>query len=153
MTKPVKTKVYEPKTYNTPSDLNIKKPEVNPQKIEDYKDILVAVGFSASEAKQKAKSLLKKVGLENRLNHSPKELSGGEQQRVAVARSLINDPKLILADEPTGSLDEKNAELIIEMLVDIKNRDSLIIFATHNKVLVNKSDLELTIKDRTVNFN
>lgn len=102
---------------------------------------------------EKAKSLLKKVGLENRLNYSPKELSGGEQQRVAVARSLINDPKLILADEPTGSLDEKNAELIIEMLVDIKNRDLLIIFATHNKVLVNKSDLELTIKDRTVNFN
>ena len=59
--KPVKTKVYEPKTYKTPSDLNIKKPEVKPQKIEDYKDILVAVGFSASEAKQKAKSLLKKL--------------------------------------------------------------------------------------------
>jgi len=57
--KPVKTKAYEPKTYKTPSDLNIKKPEVKPQKIEDYKDILVAVGFSASEAKQKAKSLLK----------------------------------------------------------------------------------------------
>ncbi len=58
-TRPVKTKVHEPKTYNTHSDLNIKKPEVNPKKIEDYKDILVAVGFSASEAKQKAKSLLK----------------------------------------------------------------------------------------------
>ena len=111
------------------------------------------LNHNKKNAIEKAKSLLKKVGLENRLNHSPKELSGGEQQRVAVARSLINDPKLILADEPTGSLDEKNAELIIEMLVDIKNRDSLIIFATHNKVLVNKSDLELTIKDRTVNFN
>ena len=111
------------------------------------------LGINKKIALEKAKSLLIKVGLENRLNHTPKELSGGEQQRVAVARSLINDPKLILADEPTGSLDEKNAELIIEMLVDIKNRDSLIIFATHNKVLVNKSDLELTIKDRTVNFN
>jgi len=111
------------------------------------------LNHNKKNAIEKAKSLLKKVGLENRLDHSPKELSGGEQQRVAVARSLINDPKLILADEPTGSLDEKNAELIIEMLFDIKNRDSLVIFATHNKVLVNKSDLELTIKDRTVNFN
>ena len=63
-----------------------------------------------------AKSLLAKVGLENRLNHRPGELSGGEQQRVAIARSLINKPKLILADEPTGSLDAKNAENIINVL-------------------------------------
>ncbi|MBL61470.1 MAG: lipoprotein-releasing system ATP-binding protein LolD [Candidatus Pelagibacter sp.] len=97
--------------------------------------------------------LLKKVGLENRLNHTPRELSGGEQQRVAVARCLINEPKLILADEPTGSLDSKNTEAIIDMFVSIKNNNSLIIFATHNKSLVNKSDLELTISDGTVNFN
>ncbi len=100
-----------------------------------------------------AYSLLNKVGLENRANHTPKELSGGEQQRVAVARSLINQPKLILADEPTGSLDNKNAESIIDMFVDIKNVNTLILFATHNKSLVSKSDLELTISNGTVNFN
>ena len=67
-----------------------------------------------------AKSLLIRVGLENRLNHKPGELSGGEQQRVAIARSLINEPKLILADEPTGSLDAKNAENILDVLKNIK---------------------------------
>lgn len=100
-----------------------------------------------------AQSLLIKLGLENRSNHTPKELSGGEQQRVAVARTLINQPKLILADEPTGSLDAKNTEAIIDILVNIKNSNTLIIFATHNKSLVNKSDLELTISNGTVNFN
>ena len=100
-----------------------------------------------------AKSLLIRVGLENRLNHKPGELSGGEQQRVAIARSLINKPKLILADEPTGSLDAKNAENILDLLKSIKDEKTLIIFATHNKTLVNKSDLELTISKGNVNFN
>ncbi|MEL0177711.1 MAG: ABC transporter ATP-binding protein, partial [Pelagibacteraceae bacterium] len=101
------------------------------------------------ESVKLAQSLLIKLGLENRSNHTPKELSGGEQQRVAVARTLINQPKLILADEPTGSLDVKNTEAIIDMLVNIKNSNTLIIFATHNKSLVNKSDLELTISNGT----
>ena len=99
-----------------------------------------------------AKSLLTKVGLENRLNHRPGELSGGEKQRVAIARSLINKPKLILADEPTGSLDAKNAENIINLLNNIKDNETLIIFATHNKTLVNKSDFELTITNGNVIF-
>ena len=72
-----------------------------------------------------AKSLLIRVGLENRLNHKPGELSGGEQQRVAIARSLINKPKLILADEPTGSLDIKNAENILDILKSIKDDKTL----------------------------
>ena len=100
-----------------------------------------------------AKSLLIRVGLENRLNHKPGELSGGEQQRVAIARSLINEPKLILADEPTGSLDAKNAENILDVLKNIKDDKTLIIFATHNKTLVNKSDLELTISNGNVIFS
>ena len=100
-----------------------------------------------------AKSLLIQVGLENRLNHLPSELSGGEQQRVAIARSLINKPKLILADEPTGSLDAKNAENILEILKSIKDDNALVIFATHNKSLVSKSDLELTISNGNVIFN
>lgn len=100
-----------------------------------------------------AKSLLIRVGLENRLNHKPSELSGGEQQRVAIARSLVNEPKLILADEPTGSLDAKNAENILDVLKNIKDDKTLIIFATHNKTLVNKSDLELTISNGNVILN
>ena len=100
-----------------------------------------------------AKSLLIRVGLENRLNHKPGELSGGEQQRVAIARSLINKPRLILADEPTGSLDAKNAENILDLLKSVKDEKTLIIFATHNKTLVNKSDLELTISNGNVILN
>ena len=97
-----------------------------------------------------AKNLLDIVGLSNRQNHLPKELSGGEQQRVALARSLINKPKVILADEPTGSLDKKNADMICDYLLSFKNKNNLIIFATHNRSLVNKCDLELTISDGTV---
>ena len=97
--------------------------------------------------------LLIRVGLENRLYHKPGEWSGGEQQRVAIARSLINKPKLILADEPTGSLDAKNAENILDLLKSVKDEKTLIIFATHNKTLVNKSDLELTISNGNVILN
>ena len=100
-----------------------------------------------------AKSLLKRVGLDNRLFHRPGALSGGEQQRVAIARSLINKPKLILADEPTGSLDTKNADNILDVLKSIKDNKTLIIFATHNRSLVNKSDLELTISNGNVILN
>lgn len=110
-------------------------------------------GESKSKSLELATGLLTKAGLENRLNHTPKELSGGEQQRVAIARSLINKPKLILADEPTGSLDSKNAEVILDMFINFKDENSLILFATHNKSLVNKSDLELTISNGTVNFD
>lgn len=111
------------------------------------------LGVKKIDALNLANSLLTQVGLENRLNHRPGELSGGEQQRVAIARSLINKPKLILADEPTGSLDTKNAENIIDILKSIKDDKTLIIFATHNKSLVNKSDLELTISNGNVIFN
>tara|TARA_B100000609_G_scaffold181678_1_gene162893 strand:- start:1499 stop:2179 length:681 start_codon:yes stop_codon:yes gene_type:complete len=111
------------------------------------------LGIKKIDALNSAKSLLTQVGLENRYNHRPGELSGGEQQRVAIARSLINKPKLILADEPTGSLDTKNAENIIDILKSVIDEKTLIIFATHNKSLVNKSDLELTISNGNVIFN
>ena len=111
------------------------------------------LGIKKIDALNSAKSLLTQVGLENRYNHRPGELSGGEQQRVAIARSLINKPKLILADEPTGSLDTKNAENIIDILKSVIDEKTLIIFATHNKSLVNKSDLELTISNGNVILN
>ena len=84
-------------------------------------------------AVSKAEKLLKKIGLSNRLNHFPSQLSGGEAQRVAIARAIINDPQIILADEPTGSLDMNTAKDIFKLLNNQKRSDRIIIFATHNR--------------------
>ena len=109
-------------------------------------------GKDNNETETDALRLLRKMNLENRTNHLPKELSGGEQQRVAIARSMINNPELILADEPTGSLDIKNASYVFDLMKEIIDENNLVIFATHNRSLVSKSNLELTISNRTVNF-
>lgn len=87
---------------------------------------------------EKAKSLLRDVGLEDRMNHLPSELSGGERQRVAVARCLVNDPELILADEPTGNLDPRNSEEVMEVLEAINMRGTTVVVATHDKDIVNE---------------
>ena len=94
----------------------------------------------------KAKNLLSKIGLSSRLNHFPSQLSGGESQRVAIARAIINDPEIILADEPTGSLDLNTAKEIFKILKNLKKSNRLIIFATHNRFFANKADclLEMT---------
>ena len=94
----------------------------------------------------KAKILLKKIKLLNRSDHYPSQLSGGEKQRVSIARALINDPQIILADEPTGSLDLKTAKDIFKILKNQINSNRLIIFATHNRFFANKADclLEMT---------
>ena len=89
--------------------------------------------------------MLKKVGLINRLNHYPSQLSGGEKQRIAIARALINDPQIILADEPTGSLDAETAKGIFELIKKQINTNRLIIFATHNRFFADKSDCLLEI--------
>ena len=91
-------------------------------------------------AMTKAKDLLRRIGLSNRLNHFPSQLSGGECQRVAIARAIINDPDIILADEPTGSLDLNTAKEIFQLLNKQKKSNRLIIFATHNRFFANKSD-------------
>ena len=93
----------------------------------------------------KAKTILKKVGLTNRADHYPSQLSGGEKQRVSIARALINNPQIILADEPTGSLDMETAKGIFNILKKQINKDRLIIFATHNRFFANKSDCLLEI--------
>ncbi|WP_293958103.1 ABC transporter ATP-binding protein [uncultured Fusobacterium sp.] len=100
-----------------------------------------------SEIEKRAMELLKSVGLEERVHHKPSQLSGGEKQRVAVARALINSPKILLADEPTGNLDEETSETIFNILRDInKNRKQTIIVVTHSKDLAQISDKKLYLK-------
>ena len=83
------------------------------------------------------------VDLTSRLNHYPSELSGGENQRIAIARALINEPNIILADEPTGSLDFENAKQIFKILFNLKDKNRIIIFATHNRYFANMADCKI----------
>ena len=105
----------------------------------------LAAGNKKELAKNKAVNLLKKVGLLNRADHFPSQLSGGEKQRISIARALINDPQIILADEPTGSLDLETAKEIFNILKKQINSNRIIIFATHNRFFANKSDCLLEI--------
>ena len=98
----------------------------------------------------KAKRLLKLVGLSNRSDHYPSELSGGESQRVAIARAIINDPEIILADEPTGSLDSDTAKDVFKLLNRQKSSNRLIIFATHNRFFAKKADYLLEMKNGSI---
>ena len=107
-------------------------------------------GFSWKESLNKAKKTLSSVNLSQRLDHFPTELSGGEQQRVAIARALISEPELILADEPTGSLDKKTADEIFSLFIKLKSKNRAILYATHNRELSNKADYELNILDGNV---
>ena len=90
-----------------------------------------------------ARKIIKNVGLLSRLNHFPSELSGGESQRIAIARALINNPEIILADEPTGSLDFDNSKKIFKLLLNLKNKNRIIIFATHNRYFANMADCKI----------
>ena len=105
----------------------------------------LAAGNDKRLSISKAKKLLKKVRLLNRSDHYPSQLSGGEKQRVSIARALINNPQIILADEPTGSLDTETAKGIFSILKKQINKDRLIIFATHNRFFANKADCLLEI--------
>ena len=95
------------------------------------------------KSKELAKKLIKKFDLTSRLNHYPSELSGGENQRIAIARALINEPNIILADEPTGSLDFENAKQIFKILLNLKEKNRIIIFATHNRYFANMADCKI----------
>jgi ABC-type lipoprotein export system ATPase subunit len=110
----------------------------------------LAAGYKKNLAISKAKILLKKVGLLNRMDHYPSQLSGGEKQRVSIARALINNPQIILADEPTGSLDLETAKDIFKLLKKQINSNRLIIFATHNRFFANKADCLLEMVNGSI---
>ena len=105
----------------------------------------LSIDENRSQAVNDSKKLINKLGLSNRQNHLASELSGGEMQRVAIARALINSPDIILADEPTGSLDFKNAKEVFRILFKLKNKNRLIIFATHNRFFANMADCKIEL--------
>ena len=105
-------------------------------------------------AERESLKIIQKVGLKDRANHYPSELSGGEMQRIAISRAIVNKPRIILADEPTGSLDHENANQIFNLLFKLKNKDRVIIFATHNRFFANKADYKISLsngKIKTIN--
>ena len=118
--------------------------------IENVMIPLLNNGFSWIDSTKKANKILSLVGLSKRVNHFPSELSGGEQQRVAIARALIIEPDLILADEPTGSLDRKTSNEIFSLFSKIKSKKRTILYATHNRELSNKADYKLNILDGNI---
>ena len=107
-------------------------------------------GYNMIESSKKAKNILSLVNLSERADHFPSQLSGGEQQRVAVARALITEPDLILADEPTGSLDRKTSIEIFSLFKKLKSKNRAILYATHNRELSNKADYKLNILDGNI---
>ena len=111
---------------------------------------LVNNGYQWNDATKKASKILSLVKLSKRLNHFPSELSGGEQQRVAVARALITEPDLILADEPTGSLDRKTSNEIFSLFSKLKSKNRAVLYATHNRELSNRADYKLNILDGNI---
>ncbi len=110
----------------------------------------LALNNNPKTAKINAKKILSNLGLSKRINHFPTELSGGENQRVAIARAIINKPKIILADEPTGNLDLKNAKSVFKTLLNLRNKNRLIIFATHNREFAEMSDCKIEMIDGNI---
>jgi len=110
----------------------------------------LALSDDRNNSIQKAKRIIKKMGLSSREHHYPAELSGGEMQRIAIARALINEPEIILADEPTGSLDLSTAKDVFKVLYNLKNKNRLIIYATHNRLFANMADCKLEMIDGNI---
>jgi len=108
-------------------------------------------GVSIKEASDRALDLMKRFGVADRRFHRPTQLSGGEQQRVSMARALMNNPELILADEPTGNLDDANTQVILNLLFELRDRDGVsVLLITHEKNIAERSDIILEIKNGTI---
>ena len=110
----------------------------------------LSIEDNKKKAVDNAKNIIQKMGLINRINHYPSELSVGEMQRIAIARALINEPQIILADEPTGSLDRSTAKEVFNILYKLKNSNRLIIYATHNRFFANMADCKLEMIDGNI---
>ena len=110
----------------------------------------LSIDDNKKKAVDNAKNIIQKMGLINRINHYPSELSVGEMQRIAIARALINEPQIILADEPTGSLDRSTAKEVFNILYKLKNSNRLIIYATHNRFFANMADCKLEMIDGNI---
>ncbi|EAM0914671.1 ABC transporter ATP-binding protein [Campylobacter jejuni] len=109
-------------------------------------NVMLSQYYHSSVDEEDAKMVLEKVGLSHRLTHLPSQLSGGEQQRVCIARALINNPELLLADEPTGNLDEANEQIVLQTLQKLKNEGKTIVLITHNPDLAKFADLTLILQ-------
>ena len=110
----------------------------------------LSIDNNKNKAVDDANKIINKMGLSKRVDHYPSELSGGEMQRIAIARALINEPEIILADEPTGSLDQSTAKEVFKILYKLKNLNRLIIYATHNRFFANMADCKLEIIDGNI---
>ena len=110
----------------------------------------LSIDNNKNKAVDDANKIINKMGLSKRADHYPSELSGGEMQRIAIARALINEPEIILADEPTGSLDQITAKEVFKILYKLKNLNRLIIYATHNRFFANMADCKLEIIDGNI---
>jgi len=109
---------------------------------------LLIRGDNKESAILNSKKILTKIGLENRLNHNPSELSGGERQRVAIARAMVTEPACILADEPTGNLDAKNAKDVLELILELnENNTTSLVIVTHDLSIANKMNRKLTLSN------
>lgn len=109
-------------------------------------NVMLSQYYHSSVDEEDAKMVLEKVGLSHRLTHLPSQLSGGEQQRVCIARALINNPELLLADEPTGNLDEANEQIVLQTLQKLKNEGKTIVLITHNPDLAKFADRILILQ-------
>ena len=115
--------------------------------IENVENGLLYSGVSVKERKERSEAMLERVGLSHRLKHYPNELSGGEQQRVAIARALVHDPAFVLADEPTGNVDSKTTDSLMELLTGLNDEGTTLILITHDLEIAKMAGRQIILKD------